>query len=141
MIALNQIAEAEQWPLLYTTAGCGDEPRTQLRMLHAVHEPASRYNRHPVRDQGMPGTSMKESRQPKLLDRVREALRARRYNPRTEDTYVQWIHRNVLFHNVRHPAQMGEFKINASLTHPAVKEKVSASTQNQSLSALLFGSP
>lgn len=75
---------------------------------------------------------------PRLLDRVREAIRARHYSPRTEDAYVAWIKRFIFFHNKRHPAEMAEPEINAFLTHLAVKEKVSASTQNQALSALLF---
>ncbi|GAF91263.1 unnamed protein product, partial [marine sediment metagenome] len=78
------------------------------------------------------------SREPKLLDRLREALRARHYSKRTEQTYSNWIKRFIYFHNVRHPAEMAEPEINAFLTHLAVKEKVSASTQNQALSALLF---
>ncbi len=75
---------------------------------------------------------------PKLLDQVRLALRARHYSRRTEQTYCLWIKRFILFHNKRHPAEMGEPEINAFLTHLAVKEHVSASTQNQALSALLF---
>jgi len=74
---------------------------------------------------------------PKLLDRLREALRARHYSPRTEQTYRHWVKRFIFFHNVRHPAEMAEPEINAFLTHLAVKEQVSASTQNQALSAPL----
>jgi integron integrase len=75
---------------------------------------------------------------PKLLDQLREALRSRYYSRRTEQTYCHWIKRFIYFHNVCHPAEMGEPEINAFLTHLAVKQKVSASTQNQALSALLF---
>jgi integron integrase len=75
---------------------------------------------------------------PKLLDQLREALRSRHYSRRTEQTYCHWVKRFIYFHNVRHPSEMGEPEINAFLTHLAVKEKVSASTQNQALSALLF---
>jgi integron integrase len=75
---------------------------------------------------------------PKLLDQLREALRSRHYSHRTEQTYCHWVKRFIYFHNVRHPSEMGEPEINAFLTHLAVKEKVSASTQNQALSALLF---
>jgi len=78
------------------------------------------------------------SRPPKLLDQMREALRSRHYSRRTEQTYCQWVKRYIHFHHVRHPAEMAEPEINAFLTHLAVKEKVSASTQNQALSALLF---
>ncbi|MDO9264941.1 MAG: integron integrase, partial [Desulfosalsimonadaceae bacterium] len=75
---------------------------------------------------------------PKLLDQLREALRSRHYSRRTEQTYCYWARRYIFFHNVRHPAEMAEPEINAFLTHLAVKEKVSASTQNQALCALLF---
>ena len=75
---------------------------------------------------------------PRLLDRVREAVRARHYSRRTEKTYVVWIRRYILFHGKRHPAQMGPVEITQFLSWLAVKEKVAASTQNQALSALLF---
>lgn len=78
------------------------------------------------------------SAKPKLLDQLREALRSRHYSRRTEQTYCLWVKRYIHFHNVRHPAEMAEPEINAFLTHLAVKGKVSASTQNQALSALLF---
>jgi integron integrase len=75
---------------------------------------------------------------PKLLDRVREAIRTRHYSPRTEQAYVHWIRRYIFFHKVRHPAEMGKPELNAFLSHLAVKERVSASTQTQALSALVF---
>jgi len=75
---------------------------------------------------------------PKLLDRLRQELRSRHYSRRTEQAYVMWVKRFIFFHNVRHPAEMAEPEINAFLTHLDIKEKVSASTQNQALSALLF---
>ncbi len=74
----------------------------------------------------------------KLLDRVRAAIRARHYSIRTEEAYIGWIRRFILFHKKRHPAEMGESEINQFLTHLAVREDVAASTQNQALSALLF---
>jgi integron integrase len=73
-----------------------------------------------------------------LLDRLREAIRARHYSLRTEEAYVGWVRRFILFHNKRHPAEMGEPEINRFLTHLAVAENVAASTQNQALSAILF---
>ena len=76
--------------------------------------------------------------QPRLLDRLRLALRSRHYSRRTEKSYVRWVRRFISFHNVRHPAQMAEPEINAFLTHLAVRQHVSASTQNQALCALLF---
>lgn len=75
---------------------------------------------------------------PKLLNRLRQALRSRHYSRRTEQTYCLWVKRFIYFHNVRPPTEMAEPQINAFLTHLAVKRKVSASTQNQALSALLF---
>lgn len=74
----------------------------------------------------------------KLLDRLRSALRARHYSARTVSAYVSWARRFIIFHKVRHPDTMGAEEINAFLTHLAVEEEVSASTQNQALSALLF---
>lgn len=75
---------------------------------------------------------------PKLLDRVRQVMRAARYSIRTEDAYVDWAKRFILFHNKRHPKEMGAPEINAFLTHLAVERHVSASTQNQAKAALLF---
>lgn len=74
----------------------------------------------------------------KLMNRLRHALRTRHYRPRTEVAYCYWVRRFVYFHEVRDPAEMAEPEINAFLTHLAVKEKVSASTQTQALSAILF---
>lgn len=75
---------------------------------------------------------------PRLLDRVREACRLRHYSLRTEEAYVAWIKRFILFHNKRHPLEMGAAEINAFLTDLAVVGRVSASTQNQAFTALLF---
>jgi integron integrase len=79
-----------------------------------------------------------QTRQPRLLDRVREASRVRHYSIRIEDAYHDWIKRFILFHNKRHPLEMGAPEINAFLTHLAVEKHVAASTQNQAFSALLF---
>ena len=76
--------------------------------------------------------------QPRLLDRVRHALRTRHCSPRTEDSCVGWIKRFIFFHNKRHPLELGEREISAFLTHLAVNKHVSASTQNQALAAILF---
>jgi integron integrase len=75
---------------------------------------------------------------PKLLDRLRAACRVRHLSPRTEDAYHHWCRRFILFHGVRHPAEMAEPEVNAFLTHLAVEGRVAASTQNQALAALLF---
>jgi integron integrase len=74
----------------------------------------------------------------KLLDQVRQTLRVKHYAYRTEESYIQWIYRFILFHNKRHPKDMAEPEVQAFLTHLAVVGKVAASTQNQALSALLF---
>lgn len=75
---------------------------------------------------------------PKLLDQVRDRIRVKHYSIRTEKLYVQWIKRFILFHGKRHPLEMGAMEIETFLTHLAVEGQVSASTQNQALSALLF---
>ena len=75
---------------------------------------------------------------PKLLDRMRDLLRTRHYSIRTEKTYVQWVKRFILFHQKRHPRDMGSAEVVGFLTHLAVKEQVSASTQNQALNAVIF---
>src|SRR3989442_3130917 len=77
-------------------------------------------------------------RKPKLLDQVRTAIRVRHYSLRTEEAYVHWIKRFILFHGKRHPLEMGEKEFSQSLSALAVKAHVSASTQNQALCALLF---
>jgi integron integrase len=76
--------------------------------------------------------------EPRLLDRVRHALRRGHYSPRTETQYVLWIRRYIIFHRKRHPDRMGAPEVQHFLTHLAVTEKVSASTQNQALSGILF---
>lgn len=78
------------------------------------------------------------SREPRLLDQVHIALRARHYSRRTERSYVRWILRFILFNGKRHPADMGEREITSFLSMLATRRKVSASTQNQALSAILF---
>jgi len=75
---------------------------------------------------------------PKLLDQVRDKLRVKHYAIRTEQTYVDWIKRYIYFHGKTHPKDLGAQDVEAFLTHLAVAGKVSASTQNQAKSALLF---
>jgi integron integrase len=75
---------------------------------------------------------------PKLLDRVRHVIRAKHYSRRTEGAYVDWIRRYILFHKKRHPSEMGGQEITSFLTWLASSRRVSASTQNQALSAILF---
>lgn len=77
-------------------------------------------------------------RSPGLIQRYRELLQTRHYARRTVKTYEQWLRRYLRFHRMRHPREMGSAEVNAFLTHLAVDEQVSASTQNQALAALLF---
>ena len=75
---------------------------------------------------------------PRLLDRVRLAIRARHYSPKTEEAYVAWIKRYIFFHGKRHPQEMGAEEVTRFLSSLALRDRVSASTQNQALSAVLF---
>ncbi|MEW6414559.1 MAG: integron integrase [Pseudomonadota bacterium] len=75
---------------------------------------------------------------PKLLDQVRDKIRVKHYSIRTETQYLQWIRRFILFHGKRHPREMSAPEVEAFLSHLATVGNVSASTQNQALSALLF---
>src|SRR3989475_1593945 len=73
-----------------------------------------------------------------LLGRLRAAVRARHYSPRTEESYVGWVKRFVVFHGRQHPERLGEAEVRAFLEHLAERVGVSASTQNQAVAALLF---
>lgn len=75
---------------------------------------------------------------PKLLDQLRDRIRLKHYSRRTEDAYLQWVKRYILYHNKTHPQEMGKPEIEAFLTYLAVERKVAAATQNQARSALLF---
>jgi integron integrase len=75
---------------------------------------------------------------PRLLDRLRHALRVRHYSIRTEQAYVDWVRRFILFHDRRHPHKLGAAEVQAFLTHLAVDRSVASPTQNQAKSALLF---
>ena len=74
----------------------------------------------------------------KLMDRVQNKIRFKQYSIRTEQSYMEWIRRFILFHNKRHPQDMGAPEVESFLTYLAVKRKVAASTQNLALSAILF---
>jgi integron integrase len=75
---------------------------------------------------------------PRLLDRLRAAIRTKHYSPKTEEAYVRWARQFVLFHGKRHPIELGETEVAQFLQHLAVNKSVAASTQNQALNALLF---
>ena len=76
--------------------------------------------------------------EPRLLEQVRQLIRIRHYSIRTEETYVQWIRRYIVFHGKRHPKDMGSEELTQFLSDLAIRGKVSASTQNQALNAILF---
>jgi integron integrase len=82
--------------------------------------------------------SLANANPPRLLDHVREVLRVKHYSIRTEQAYVQWIRRFILFHGKRHPREMGAPELTAFLSNLAVQSNVAASTQNQALNAILF---
>jgi integron integrase len=76
--------------------------------------------------------------QPRLLDQVRATIRLRHYSSRTEESYINYIRRFILYHGKRHPREMGVAEIRQYLSHLATDQHVSASTQNVALAALLF---
>ncbi|MBP9031904.1 MAG: phage integrase N-terminal SAM-like domain-containing protein [Dysgonomonadaceae bacterium] len=75
---------------------------------------------------------------PRLLDQVRQIIRVKHYSLITEESYINWIKRFIFFNNKKHPIEMGEKEIGEFITHLAKNEKVSASTQNQALCAIVF---
>jgi integron integrase len=83
-------------------------------------------------------TSTVSPQQPRLLDRVRDRLRVKHYSYRTEQSYIHWIKRFILFHGKRHPADMGAAEVEAFLSHLATDREVAAGTQNQAKHAVLF---
>ncbi len=78
------------------------------------------------------------SPKPRLMDVVRDRIRVKHYSRRTEESYTHWIKRFILFHQKRHPSEMGAPEVEAFLTSLAVERNVSASTQKQALAAILF---
>jgi hypothetical protein len=84
------------------------------------------------------GYCSQSKNRPRLLDEVRRIIQLKHYSIRTEQAYVHWIRRFILFHRKRHPREMGPSEVEAFLSHLAVKDNVAASTQNQALNALVF---
>jgi integron integrase len=82
--------------------------------------------------------SVARSTSPRLLDQVREVIRIKHYSIRTEQAYLQWIKRYIIFHGKRHPKDLGAAELRAFLSDLAIRGQVSASTQNQALNAILF---
>ncbi len=92
----------------------------------------------PPRSHCGPPPAAPPATKPRLLDQVRHRCRMLHYSWRTEKSYAQWIRRFILFHQKRHPLEMGKPEIESFLTDLAVQRRVSASTQNQALAAILF---
>ena len=105
------------------------DPTAALRVVYPTTGPAGSLAREAASSPPQP---------PRLLDRVRAAIRARHYSRRTEKAYVAWIRRFILFHQKRHPAEMGGAEVTQFLSALVVDKNVAASTQNQALSAILF---
>ena len=84
------------------------------------------------------GDSAHGNREPKFLEQVANACRVKHLAYRTEQSYVAWIRRFILFHNKRHPRDMGATEVRKFLTHLAVHRGLAASTQNQALNAIVF---
>jgi hypothetical protein len=103
--------------------GCGQRPR------YVISAPT---------ETNPPNPAPAKLTEKKLLDVVRDTIRLKHYSIRTEEAYVNWIRRFILFHDKRHPKEMGAKEVEAFLTHLAVEGHVAASTQNQALAALLF---
>jgi integron integrase len=129
-VAPNAPLEIDETSRPGPTHQWSDDPRSARRQATGDAGPAVA-----VRRQAQGGGSVRPA---KLMDHVHEAFRVRHYSRHTEESYCRWIVRYIRFHGVRHPAEMGEREINAFLTDLAVHGKVSASTQNQALAALLF---
>jgi len=79
-----------------------------------------------------------QSAKPKLLDQLRDRIRLKHYSRRTEDVYLDWAKRYILYHNKRHPQEMGKKEIEGFLTYLATERQVAAATQNQAKAALQF---
>lgn len=85
-----------------------------------------------------PAPAQKLVKSETLVNQLRQVLRSRHYSRSTEETYCHWVRRFMAFHNKRHPSRLGDAEVNAFLSHLALRARVSASTQNQALSAILF---
>jgi integron integrase len=101
-------------------------------------EKTTNFPKKPQETQPAVSTSCPQGKPKKLLDQVSEALRTKHYAYRTEETYVDWIKRYILFHKKRHPKDMDVEEIREFITYLATERKVATSTQNQALSAILF---
>lgn len=117
--------------------------RKSLQKKKKISEENPNYSLKILPLKELPGIQKKENEthqtgKPKLLDEVTSLLRMKHYSKRTEEAYITWIKRFILFHNKKHPKEMGEKEINQYLTHLALRENVSSSTQNLALCAIVF---
>ena len=126
-------------------AAADADPRRAVRLRSPRPDPASAgaasdsaASDASVSDPVPSGCAAAQATPKRLLDRLRAAIRVRHYSIRTEDAYVDWARRFILFHDKRHPSELGASEVAAFLTHLAVNRGVAASTQNQAKSALLF---
>ena len=92
----------------------------------------------PTTETSSPSQNPERGQEKKLLDQYRDVINLKHYSARTGDTYIVWAKEYILFHNKRHPKEMGAPEINQFLTYLASEKKISSSTQNQALSAILF---
>lgn len=92
---------------------------------------------NPTDDPQQPYPNPPKTGEPRFLEQVANASPIQHQAYRTEQSYVSWVKRFILFHNTRHPRDMGPMEVRAFLTHLTVNRRVSASTQNQSLNALV----
>jgi integron integrase len=99
---------------------------------------AGKHEQDKLLDNALPSEKKPKKEEPKLLDRLSDAIKSRHYARSTEKTYRFWVKKFICFHNMRHPEEMAEKEVNDFLTYLAVKRHVSASTQNQALSAIIF---
>lgn len=103
-----------------------------------MSEKAENFPKMYPKPQSSTSTNTSDPKPKKLLDQVRETLRTKHYSYRTEQTYIDWIKRYIIFHNKQHPKDLGVEEIRAFIAHLATDRKVATSTQNQALSAILF---
>ena len=89
-------------------------------------------------DHSQPRRAAPAAKPPRLLDQVRDTVRRKHFSLRTEQTYVHWIKRFILYHGKRHPREMGATEVTAFLNHLARERRVASATQNQGLNAILF---
>jgi hypothetical protein len=109
---------------------------SRLHILFAISIERAMPNGVPLCSQRL--NDIKGSRPMKPLDQVRDAIRRKHYSIRTEESYVDWIRRFIIFHRKRHPKSMGEEEIRQYLSHLATHRNVAASTQNVALNAIVF---